>query len=113
MADGAGAVPVAWSHGLLTFNLVLALGYPVLALMVNWAVTGEGRVAGLTIVPPLGNDFLRWVTIGGIAGWIAGLAYSDKSLRPQSKRFLQFSLVAGAFAVSAAGLLAIEGADAV
>lgn len=84
----------AWSWGLLDFTLLLAIAYPLVALVVQWAVTGtDGRIGTLIFLPAEPQWWRRYVAVGGLA-FVLGLIF----LRPRFA--MRFSRMLGSVSVS-------------
>lgn len=51
-----------WSWGLLDFALLLAVAYPIVSLIGQWAILGEGKFGSLTVLPQTDWDD-RWLPL--------------------------------------------------
>lgn len=60
-----GSKARAWSRGLLNLTMLLAVAYPVLAIMGQWMLGGAGKLGSLTVIEPaiLSKRFL-------VFGWL-------------------------------------------
>ncbi|MEM9139496.1 MAG: hypothetical protein AAGB15_06660, partial [Pseudomonadota bacterium] len=99
----------AWSAGLMQFSLLLALGYPILILFGQWALTGaEGRIGTLVVLPADVPWWQRGVTALSFA-YLAWARYNldnpisagQRNTRPKWVRRAHF-FVALALAVAVA-----------
>ena len=58
----------AWSHGLLNLCLLLAVAYPILSLLVQWALSGEaGRIGPLVVLAAEPERLSRAAVISAVA----------------------------------------------
>lgn len=57
---------IAWSYGLLSFSLSLAIGYPIFTLMVQWAMVDSGAVGGIHLLPEHAPLSLRYGLMGAL-----------------------------------------------
>ena len=107
---------VAWSHGLLNFNLMLGLGYPVLSLLVAWVISNNGSIGGAVLIPPEPNDLVRYSVAAAFCGLVGALIYAELRLKGRRKHVVRLvsiylwialaGTVAGTVAVVAAGVAA-------
>ena len=95
---------VAWSAGLLSFNLALALGYPVLSLLVVWVWTGSGAVGGRVLIAPEAGPVARATVIFAICVMFSGMIHGKMQIRSRWRRHVQVASIS--LGVSVAGFSA-------
>ena len=118
-----------WSWGLLDFALLMAVAYPILSVIGQWVILGEGRLGTVTFLP-LTQWTDRWFPVLLMAGSLClfGLSATSKALLlralfiPAAGLWLWFAselaafagagAVAGLFAVALAAAGAFAGAVA-
>jgi hypothetical protein len=83
----------AWSAGLLSFNLVISLGYPVLFLLISWVITGKGHVGNLVLFTPEPNILKRYVMGVTICGLALVFVWAGIRLRDWLHLVVQFVAV--------------------
>jgi len=97
------AVQTAWSGPLLNLCLGLAVAYPIMLLLLQWAVTGEpGRIGTLEVISGGQHWALRTATIGGLA--VAGASWIQNARSASvtwTLRVITVVLTGGAVAVAA------------
>lgn len=55
----------AWSFRLLDLCLLLAVAYPLLAALIDWAATGDAsRIGALEVIPAEPDWWRYWPTVG-------------------------------------------------
>lgn len=77
----------AWSHGLLELCLLLAVAYPILSVIVDWAVTGDaGRIASLEVIPAEDRWWVRATVVGSVGGVLGAFTMGQRtgSIRKQN-----------------------------
>lgn len=104
----------AWSGGLLSFNLALALGYPILSLLVAWVISGKGNAGDTVLFPAEPNDIKRYVFGAAMCGFVSVALFAEHKLKGQRQLVVLLvalgSFFAGAFALSVGGALAVAAA---
>ncbi|MEO1331782.1 MAG: hypothetical protein AAFW46_19280, partial [Pseudomonadota bacterium] len=108
--EGSG-VAQAWSHGLLSFCLGIAIAYPMLSLLVQWAATGEAaRLGGaLEVIPQQPDGRIRAAEIGGIVVSIGAAVIAMRPTTPLlGKLAALLAAAAASLAVAAAGAGAVS-----
>ena len=109
----------AWSHGLLNLCLLLAVAYPILSLLIQWALSGEaGRIGPLVVLAAEPEWLNRAAAISATVLMVVGLRRSLSASHWRQYLFATI-LTSGAiaiavvFAVSTSGALAVALAIAV
>lgn len=98
-------IRAAWSKRLLNFSLLLAVAYPILSLVLYWAVTNaDGRVHTLVVIAGQQTGWSRAAALGGV-GFAIGCAVL--ALRAEILRNRTIELVAYGLAFAAAAGIAI------
>ena len=93
----------AWSHGLLNLCLLLAVAYPILSLLVYWALSGEaGRIGPLVVLPAEQERLNRVMVIGAVALMVVGGRWLVRASTLQ-----QVLIAAGLLAVALASALVV------
>jgi hypothetical protein len=103
----------AWSVGLLNLCLTLAVAYPLLAVLLDWAVTGDaGRIGGVEVIPAQPEWRGRWlpVALSSLSFAFAGLAWRFASA--DAVTFAATAIAASAAAAATAAAVAAAGAFA-
>ena len=76
-----GEARAAWSHGLLNLSLLLAVAYPVLSVIVYWAVTNrDGGIGSLVLFEGGETAWLRAAALGLLAGSLAAAIIVRRAL---------------------------------
>jgi hypothetical protein len=97
-----------WGWPLLDLCLRFAVAYPILMLVLGWALFGiEGRVGSLVLLPEDTVWWARLVAIGGLVSVLVG-RFTANSLPSRKRVVVQF--VAYGLAVAFAGVAAFAGA---
>ena len=112
----------AWSHGLLNLCLLLAVAYPILSLLVQWALSGEaGRIGPLIVLSAEPERLMRAAAIGAVALMVVGGRRLGQASTPWrylvAKWMIVFAVavavaLAGPFAFALAFVGAVAGAGA-
>jgi hypothetical protein len=91
----------AWSGGLLSFNLALAFGYPILSLLTAWVISGQGTAGDTVLFPAEPNDIKRYVLAAAICGLVSAWLIAEHKL-VGSKQFVVQLIALGLFIAAAA-----------
>jgi hypothetical protein len=101
----------AWSGGLLSFNLALAFGYPILSLLVAWVISGVGSAGDAVLFPAEPDDMKRYVLGAAICGLASILLVAERKMTGALQSAVQFGAL-GLFVSSAnefAGAVVVAG----
>ncbi len=96
----------AWSLGLLGVVLISALAYPILSLLTQWIITGDGTVGNVPVLPPEGNDPLRYGIGAAFLGSLGLTIFAQFRLSGWPRLVLQLGAAILLFAVVGAGAFA-------
>lgn len=103
----------SFSFQLLNITLILALAYPILALLANWGISGKGSIGGLNIFPQDVPWHQRVGTICGIALPAGLYFYAERRLSGPRQRVIQLVawglFITVALALAAAGTVTVAG----
>jgi len=94
----------AWSHGLLNLCLLLAVAYPILSLLIQWALSGEaGRIGPLVVLPAEPGWLRRAAAISAVALMVVGGRRFARASTPW-QHLAATGLIFGAVAIAVAAI---------
>ena len=107
----------AWSWRLLDLSFLLAVAYPILAIFLNWAVTGDsGRIGAVEVLSAQPAWWRRWSLVALMTLAFVSAMLARKADRSRTLRTIQFAafglVVAFGFAAASAFASATAGAFA-
>ena len=100
-----------WSWGLFEFLLLLAIAYPIGALCIQWAITGDEAKVGTLVILNKEPDLENRAIPFGVILMLAVLDILSKRFQQKYQRLLM-QAVSGLFVVLFGVTIALEGAGA-